>query len=71
LFFSWVSPLGFILSLSGLISGIVGWVLAGRSQGRGYRLAVGGTVLSAFALGLNFFLTAGGFVRWVHQMFLP
>jgi hypothetical protein len=69
-FFSWVSPLGFMVSSVGLLCGLVGMATA-RRVGRSHRLALGGTVLSLLALGVCFFLTAGGFVRWVHQVFLP
>jgi hypothetical protein len=50
--FYWWTPLGMVLSLSGLIIGVVAWLSAApRTTIR--RLAIGGTILSAAAFVLD------------------
>jgi hypothetical protein len=62
LVFCWLEPLGIVLSLAGLLVGIFGWALASRRGGRAYRLAVGGTALSAVALVTDLLLTGSGVI---------
>jgi mannose/fructose/N-acetylgalactosamine-specific phosphotransferase system component IIC len=52
LFFYWWTPLGMVLSLTGLVTGWVGWLNAvPRTRQRG--LAIAGTILSAVAFILD------------------
>jgi hypothetical protein len=63
--FSWWTPLGMVLSLTGLVVGLVAWLnAAARADLR--RLAVCGTVLSAaaFVLGLGIALLGLEFVQF-------
>jgi len=61
--FCWLMPLGAIFSAAGLFSGMLGWFLAMPARGRGFRLAVWGTLLCAFALVLDLMLGNGWLTR--------
>jgi hypothetical protein len=50
--FFWWTPLGMVLSLSGLAAGFIGWI-SGRRRPGGVGLAVGGMVLCVLALILD------------------
>lgn len=60
LVFFWLVPLGIILSAAGIPLGIAGWVAARRGLRGGLGFAVGGTVLSLFALIISIDLASGG-----------
>jgi hypothetical protein len=50
--FCWWTPMGMILSLSGLTAGFVGWTFIGRKSA-GFGLLVGGLLLSLVGLVLD------------------
>jgi len=50
--FYWWTPLGMVLSLTGLLTGFAGWTMA-RRMSTGFRLSVAGLLLSLVALILN------------------
>jgi len=59
LLFYWWTPLGIVLSLAGLVIGIVGWVMVSARTGRlGFIIA--GTVLSLAALILDLVIAGQG-----------
>jgi hypothetical protein len=55
----WWVPMGMVMSLVGLMSGVVDWTLA-RQRSLDSRLAVAGIVLSVAALALNIVVAALG-----------
>ncbi len=57
--FCWWVPLGIVLSLAGVVVGIIGWVMASSRVTR-TGLVVGGTVLSLAVLILDLVLAAEG-----------
>ena len=50
--FCWWTPLGMVISLAGLIAGIIGWTVAGRGT-TAIRLVAVGMLFSAAALTLD------------------
>jgi len=50
--FYWWTPLGMVLSLSGLITGFIGWTES-RRRAAGWGLAVAGMILAVAALALD------------------
>jgi hypothetical protein len=59
LLFYWWTPFGMILSIAGLMLGVVGWVVAPvRSGSVGWLIA--GVLLSAAALALNLIIAVRG-----------
>jgi hypothetical protein len=50
--FFWWTPLGMVLSLTGLVLGFVGWMMA-RRMSAGSRLSLTGLVISLVAFALN------------------
>lgn len=59
LLFCWWTPLGIVLSLAGLVIGIVGWVMVSTRTGR-LGLIIAGTVLSLAALVLDLVIASVG-----------
>jgi hypothetical protein len=59
LLFYWWTPLGIVLSLAGLIIGIVGWVMASTRSGR-LGLTIAGTVISLAALIVDLVIAGQG-----------
>jgi hypothetical protein len=57
--FYWWTPLGMVLSLTGLMLGLVGWLLA-RKLSTGFRLSVAGMLLSLATLILNWVIAGLG-----------
>lgn len=57
--FCWWIPFGAVLSLAGLLTGFIGWVLKGRATGLPGVVAAG-ILVSAVALALDLFLAANG-----------
>jgi hypothetical protein len=64
--FLFLAPLGALLSASGLICGIIGWLLARPGRPPGFWWSVWGTLLAACALGANvWILNYGTFKFWL------
>jgi hypothetical protein len=64
--FYWWTPLGLVLSLTGLVTGWVGWLNAARpSWNRG--LAIAGTIISAAAFVLDLVIALLG-LEWIQLM---
>jgi hypothetical protein len=59
LVFCWWVPVGMVLGLAGLVTGLIGWVRHPR-RGAAIGLLTFGVVLSAVALGLDVFIAARG-----------
>jgi hypothetical protein len=57
--FFWWAPLGMVLALTGVLTGLVGWIDAVRKS-KGYRFAVVGTILSTAAFILGLVIALGG-----------
>jgi hypothetical protein len=57
--FYWWAPLGMVLSLTGLVMAIIGWV-SGPGVGGMRRLIVAGLVISAAALAVDVFVAVRG-----------
>jgi len=68
LLFCWLAPLGVLLSLAGVLVGIVTWMMVPGRTASGYRFAVSGTALSALSLGLGLFLTYGRIMDWISYL---
>lgn len=69
--FFWLIPVGIILSLAGLLVGILACILPAIRRGPGWRFALGGLALSAVALGITIAIALGGPVHWIHAGFGP
>ncbi|HLJ97797.1 MAG TPA: hypothetical protein VKU02_31840 [Gemmataceae bacterium] len=64
--FYWWTPLGLVLSLTGLVTGWVGWLNAARpSRNRG--LAIAGTLISIVAFVLDLVIAIMG-LEWIQLM---
>src|SRR5262245_6508125 len=57
--FYWWTPLGMVISLSGLLAGFIGWTYARRNT-VGIRFTIGGMILCAAALTLDFVIAGLG-----------
>jgi hypothetical protein len=55
----WWTPMGMVLSLAGLLAGLIGWAYA-RPGTAGIRLVVAGLLLSAAALTLDYVIAGMG-----------
>ncbi len=64
--FYWWTPLGLVLSLTGLVTGWIGWLNATRpSRNRG--LAIAGTLISIVAFVLDLVIAIMG-LEWIQLM---
>jgi hypothetical protein len=61
--FTFLAPLGVLLSAAGLICGIVGWVLARPGRSAGFWWSLWGTLLSLTAVGANLWLLNYGTLK--------
>lgn len=59
-----LAPIGALLSISGLICGIIGWVLAHSSRQSGFWWSLWGTLLSLCALGANVWILHYGTLKF-------
>ena len=59
-----LAPLGALLSLSGLICGIIGWMLTRSQRQPGFWWSLWGTLLSIGALGANVWILHYGTVKF-------
>jgi hypothetical protein len=67
--FAWLIPLGIVLSLAGLLTGLFGWLL-GRAQGSGrLGMVLWGAALSAVGLALGLMLLPDSFTTWTVRLF--
>jgi hypothetical protein len=61
--FYWWVPLGMVLGLSGLLLGMIDWIMA-RRRSLDYRLSIGAMALSVATLTLSIVIAALG-LQWV------
>jgi len=68
--FFWFVPFGMVISLAGLVIGLIGWLLARPRGGLAVRYALGGMALSLMALVVDFIIAGRNLETWtIHSLF--